>query len=46
MAGNVTADIKNDLAIINSEAQRAAVIVKKPPDICQKACTGYTVGSS
>jgi PAS domain S-box-containing protein len=28
MAGNVTADIKNDLAIINSEAQRAAVIVK------------------
>jgi len=28
MEGNVPADIKNDLAIINSEAQRAAVIVK------------------
>ena len=28
MEGDVPADIKNDLAIINSEAQRAAVIVK------------------
>jgi len=39
MEGEVPEEIKEDLGIIASEAQRAAKIVKKPPDLCPQTST-------
>jgi len=42
MDGDVPANMKEELGIVYSEAQRAAVIVKNLLTFCQKTCTCQT----